>query len=69
MKLGYDYKFYKVYAQIVCAIAHTHKMMAEVEASGEKMQSEDDFKDPLGVKDPLTGGLDSPSDSAEYEVS
>ena len=56
------------YKRKKCAQKPIHKMMAEVE-SGEKMQSNDDFKDPLGVKDPLSGGLESPTDSAEYEVS
>ena len=38
------------------------------DSSQENEKSSDDFKDPLGVKDPLSAGLDSPSDGTDYEV-
>jgi hypothetical protein len=38
------------------------------DSSQENKQIPDDFKDPLGVKDPLSAGLESPSDGTDYEV-
>ena len=42
--------------------------MAEVDTSQENDKSGVDFKDPLGVKDPLSAGFDSSSDGTDYEV-
>lgn len=43
-------------------------MATAEEKTENSVNSEDDFIDPLGAKDPLHNALDEPLDSSEFEV-
>ena len=61
------------YVLVTCAVSCAERTkienrMAEVDGLKENDQNNSDFKDPLGVKDPLGAGQDTASEGTDYEV-